>query len=55
MPEYKVIDNTGKSVETNVTLHPCEVLADELAARNILKKDFAAQISLLPSHLCDLI
>lgn len=55
MPEYKVIDSNGKSVETSITLHPGEILSDELEARNILKKDFAVQIGLQPSHLSDLI
>jgi addiction module HigA family antidote len=55
MPEYKVIDSNGMSIETNITLHPGEILADELEARSILKKDFAAQLGLQPSHLSDLI
>ncbi|MEJ7681596.1 MAG: HigA family addiction module antitoxin [Segetibacter sp.] len=55
MPEYKVIDANGNPVETNITLHPGSVLADELEARNILKKDFAALIGLQPSHLSDLL
>ena len=40
-------------METDVTLHPGEILADELAARNILMKDFAAMIGMQPLHLSD--
>ena len=54
MPEYKVVDSNEKSIKTNITLHPGEILADELEARNISKKDFAAQIALRRSHLSDL-
>jgi hypothetical protein len=39
MPECKVIDSNG-STETNITLPPGEVLADELDARNIFKERF---------------
>lgn len=55
MPEYKVIDANGKPVKTNTVLHPGTVIADELEARGILKKDFALQIGLQPSHLSDLL
>jgi len=55
MPEYKVTDTNGHPVKTNIALHPGSVLADELEARNILKKDFAALIGLQPSHLSDLL
>lgn len=55
MADYIVTGKNGEVLETDVTLHPGEILADELQARNILKKDFAAQIGLQPSHLSDLI
>ncbi|HEX8331721.1 MAG TPA: HigA family addiction module antitoxin [Segetibacter sp.] len=54
MADYKVIGKNGKVLETDVTLHPGEVLADELLARDILKKDFASKIGMQPSHLSDL-
>jgi len=55
MKHYEVIGKNGKVIETDVTLHPGEVLADELEARKILKKDFAALLDLQPSHLSDLL
>jgi hypothetical protein len=38
MGVYKVVGINGEVVETDVTLHPGELLADELQAREILKK-----------------
>ncbi len=55
MKHCEVIGKNGKVIETDVTLHPGEVLADELEARKILKKDFAALLDLQPSHLSDLL
>jgi addiction module HigA family antidote len=55
MKHYEVIGKNGKVIETDVTLHPGEVLLDELEARKILKKDFAALLGLQPSHLSDLL
>lgn len=55
MADYKIIGKNGEVLEIDVTLHPGEVVADELEARNILKKDFAALIGLQPSHLSDLL
>lgn len=55
MFDDRVIGRNGKVLETDVTLHPGEVLADELEARGILKKDFAALIDMHPSHLSDLL
>jgi len=52
---YQVVDEKGRPIETNVTLHPGEVIADELAAREILKKDFAKAIGMHPTHLSDLL
>jgi antitoxin HigA-1 len=55
MIDDRVIGKNGKVLETDVTLHPGELLADELQARDILKKDFAAAIGMQPSHLSDLL
>jgi addiction module HigA family antidote len=55
MKNYEVIGKNGKVIETDVTLHPGEVLADELEARKILKRDFATLLGLQPSHLSDLL
>lgn len=55
MATYKVIDKNGKKISTDVLLHPGEVLADELSAREITQKDFAQKIKLQPPHLNDLL
>ena len=55
MAEYKVLGSDNKLLKTDVALHPGEILADELSAREILKKDFAATINLQPTHLSDLL
>ena len=55
MASYKVVDKNGKKLSTDVLLHPGEVLADELEAREIKQKDFAQKIKLQPPHLNDLL
>jgi HTH-type transcriptional regulator/antitoxin HigA len=55
MSDYKVINNKGKEILTDVSLHPGEVLEMELEARSIKKTDFAMQIGLKPSHLSELL
>jgi addiction module HigA family antidote len=39
----------------NVLLHPGEVLAGELMARNEVKSAFAIKIGMYPSHFSDLL
>lgn len=36
-------------------VHPGEILADELEARSIIQKDFAALINMRPPHLNELL
>ena len=55
MATYKVVDKNGKKLSTDILLHPGEVLADELTAREITQKDFAQKIKLQPPHLNDLL
>lgn len=55
MSSYKTINKTGKRIFTDITLHPGEVLADEISARKILQKDFAKKINILAPHLNDLL
>lgn len=42
-------------METDVLLHPGEVLRDELEARNIAQNQFAETVSMRPPHLNELI
>lgn len=50
-----VISKNGKKLTTDVKLHPGEVLADELSAREMMQKDFAKLIKLQAPHLNDLL
>jgi hypothetical protein len=51
MADYKVSDKSCNRINTDVLLHPGEIIADELEARLISQKDFAKSIQLLPLHL----
>jgi antitoxin HigA-1 len=55
MRAYKVISKSGKEIETDVILHPGEVLGEELESREISQKDFAELVDMRPSHLNELI
>lgn len=55
MTSFKVLDKQGVPIQTNVVLHPGEVLAMELEARQIKKADFAAQLGIKPSQLSELL
>jgi len=55
MSNHTVIGKNGKEIFTDVALHPGEVLADELAARNIRKTDFAAELGMGASHFSELL
>lgn len=55
MSNYKVIDRKGQEVYSAEPIHPGEILADELEARNILQKDFATRINMRPPHLNELL
>jgi antitoxin HigA-1 len=55
MSNYKVLNSKGKEIFTDVTLHPGEILMDELEARNIKKSEFAKQLGMKPGHFSDLL
>ena len=55
MSNYKVVNAKGKEIFTDVSLHPGEVLDMELAAKNIRKIEFAAQLGMKPGHLSELL
>jgi len=54
-PIYKVLNSRGKEIQTDVFLHPGEVLLDELEARGIKKTAFAALLGIKPGHLSELL
>src|SRR5882672_6007365 len=53
--KYKVLNSRGKEIETDLALHPGEVLEDELEAREIKKTAFAALLGIKPGHLSELL
>jgi antitoxin HigA-1 len=55
MPHYKSIGKSGKEIVSDAMLHPGEVLAEELEAREILQKDFASSVGMRPPHFNELI
>ena len=55
MTSFKVLDKQGVPIQTNVVLHPGEVLAVELEGRQIKEADFAAQLGIKPSQLSELL
>ena len=55
MKNYKMLNSRGKEVHTDVSLHPGEILQDELEARDIRKSLFAEQLGVKPGHLSELL
>jgi HTH-type transcriptional regulator/antitoxin HigA len=55
MSNYKILNSRGKEIHTNVSLHPGEILQDELEARDIRKSLFAEQLGIKPGHLSELL
>jgi antitoxin HigA-1 len=55
MNNYKVLSARGKKIETDVSLHPGEILVDELEARGIKKTVFAEQLGMKPGHFSELL
>ena len=52
---YKVFNSRGKEIQTDIALHPGEILQDELEARAIKKSFFAEQLGMKPGHLSELL
>jgi HTH-type transcriptional regulator/antitoxin HigA len=55
MPDYKILNNKGKEIFTEVSLHPGEVLMMEIEARGIKKYVFAAQLGMKATHFSELL
>jgi addiction module HigA family antidote len=55
MNSYKILNARGKEIHTDVSLHPGEILQDELEARDIKKSSFAEQLGVKPGHLSELL
>jgi addiction module HigA family antidote len=52
---HTALNNKGKEIFTDVSLHPGEVLMMEVEARNIKKAFFAAQLGMRASHFSELL
>jgi len=52
---YKVLNSRGKEIQSDISLHPGEVLQDELEARDIKKSSFAQQLGMKPGHFSELL
>jgi addiction module HigA family antidote len=52
---YKIRNSRGKEIKTDVSLHPGEVLEDELEVRSIAKNVFAGQLGMKASHFSGLL
>lgn len=50
-----VTNNKGKEIYTDVSLHPGEVLAMEIEARDIKKSSFATMLGMSASHFSELL
>ena len=55
MKHAKILSKGGEDLDVNISLHPGEVLADELAARGGVKSAFAMKIGMYPSHFSNLL
>lgn len=55
MGTYKITGSKGNEIDSDILLHPGEVLGEELTARKIPQKDFAELIDMRPPHLNELV
>src|ERR1700743_3024821 len=52
---YKILNSRGKEIQTDISLHPGDILQDELEARDIKKSSFAQQLGMKPGHFSELL
>ena len=55
MTDYRVLNNKGKEINTDVVLHPGDILQLELEARQIKKSEFASMLGITPGHFSELL
>lgn len=55
MNNYKALSGKGKEIQTDIALHPGDIITDELVARHIMKSSFAEQLGMKPSHFSELL
>lgn len=49
----QILDHNGNEIQAEA-FHPGEFLLEEVEARNMAKKEVAAQLNILPNHLSEL-
>jgi HTH-type transcriptional regulator/antitoxin HigA len=49
----QVLDHNGKEIEIEA-FHPGEFLQEEIEARDLIKKDIAKALDILPQHLSEI-
>lgn len=52
---HEVVDQDGKALRSPDLFHPGYILKEEIEAREIAKKDFAALLDILPTHLSEVL
>lgn len=55
MNNYKTLNGKGKEIQSDIALHPGDIIMDELEARDIMKSAFAEQLGMKPSHFSELL
>jgi antitoxin HigA-1 len=55
MSNYKVLNSRSKEIQTDISLHPGDILLDELEARKFKKAQFAEQLGMKPGHFSELL
>ncbi|MBS1523652.1 MAG: HigA family addiction module antidote protein [Bacteroidetes bacterium] len=53
MNNNQILDHNGNEIEIEA-FHPGEFLQEEIEARDILKKDIAKALDILPQHLSEI-
>jgi antitoxin HigA-1 len=51
---HNVYGRKGERIETDLILHPGEVLLDEIETRNLKKLEVALALEILPGHLSEI-
>ena len=55
MEPYTVLGGSGRPLQSDILLHPGEILSMEIEARDIKKSEFAAAIGIKPGNLTELL
>jgi antitoxin HigA-1 len=50
----KVTGRLGRPIYSTISIHPGEILKDEIEARNLMKSEVASTLEILPTHLSEI-